>query len=177
MVDTIEETDDEENVEEKGISSSSIDDFFPLFGVTLGKTTWKDAEELGAEVEIYEKGPSRYTRIKKVAFWDHEGKGVFTDLYWAHHNADFPSLWKSKGFSWDLSYEDWIDLFEKLGYCITIKKDPYQKVWQGRTVLSAEFKALSPDEMLEFRLDFDFGKDGYYTSSPKTLYSIDMNYY
>lgn len=175
----IEEPDEEYDVNEEELvgSLSAVEDFFPIFGVTLGKTTWKDAENMGAKVVIYEKGPSRLTRINNVAFWDHKGKGVFTDLHWVYHNADFPSLWKEKSFSWDLSYEDWIDLFEKLRYSITIKKEPYQKVWQGHTVLSAEFKALSPDDILEFRLDFDFGKDGYYTSSPKTLYSIDVNYY
>ncbi len=172
------DNDVKDNVEiDPVVGSSAINDFFPLFGVTLGKTTWKDAENLGAEVEIFEKGPARTTEIEKVDFWDHDGVGIFTSLYWTiHYDTDFPPLWKEKGFSWSHSYDEWIDLFEKLGYSITIIKEPILKVWKGRTVFCAEFEALSSDDLLEFRLDFDFGEDGYYTSSPKTLYSISVDY-
>lgn len=168
--------DDYEDVEPMISSSSAIDDFFPLFGVTLGKTTWKDAEDMGCKVEIHEKGPARNTNVNNVYFWDHEGKGVFTSLYWTKHHNDFSSSWKSKGFSWDNSYDEWTDAFEKLGYSITIIDEPCQKLWQGRTVFSAEFKAVSPDRTLLFNMDFDFGKNGYFTSSPKTLYSISVDY-
>ena len=50
------------------------------------------------------------------------------------------------------------------------------KKYSGRYVLCAEFEALSPDETLNFDLDFDFGEDGFYTSSPNTLYSITVEY-
>lgn len=158
------------------VLSPAINDFFPLFGVTLGKTTWKDAEILGSEVKIYKKGPGRKTRIKDVAFWDHDGEGKFTSLYWTRDESDFPSLWKSRGFDWNLSYDAWMEAFRKLGYIITVKSEPIHEKWQGRTVLSAEFETLSPDGTLSFDMNFDFGKDGYYTSSPKTLYSITVDF-
>lgn len=164
---------DVEPIEE---SKSSIDDFFPLFGFTLGKTTWKDAEDLGCQVDISKKGPSRNTMVNTILFWDHEGKGVFTHLIWSKFMADFPVRWKSQGFSWDNSYDEWLDVFRNKGYKIIVEKRPTQVKWNGRVVLSAEFKTLSPDGSLEFKLDFNDGKDGYYTSSPKTLFSIIVNY-
>jgi len=97
--------------------------------------------------------------------------GIFTSLYWSHsyNNTDFPPLWKSKGFSWDNSYDEWIDVFNKLGYNITVKQQPSQKDFCGRNTLSARFKALSSDGSLSFDLIFDYGDNGYLTSSPKTL--------
>lgn len=157
--------------------TSAYNDFFPLFGVTLGETTWKQVEDMGFKVKIWEKGPDRHVDIKGVAFWDNEGQGVFNSIYWLRHNNDFPPSWKTKGFSWDSSYEEWMEVFRNLGYKITEKKQPIQKKYSGRTTLSAKFEALSSDGMLSFDLDFDFGYDGYLTSSPKTLYSIFVYYY
>ena len=160
-------------------SSGSINQFFPLFGITIGKTTWKEAEDLGNEVKIWEKGPARHFRSHNVAFWDHKGEGVFKDVHWTYSNGKFPESWKQLGFSWDNSYNDWLTTFRRLGYTITIKEEPKTKTWQGRKTLSAEFKAVSPDGALEFRLDFDYGnknKEGYQVSSPNSLYSLDIKY-
>ena len=160
-----------------GTSDNSIEDFFPVFGITLGKTTWKQAEDLGNVVEIWKEGPSRYVDIEKVTFWDFDGIGKFTSMnLYAHDDEDFPLLWKSKGFSWDNSYDEWVDVFKKLGFDITIIEEPTLKDFSGRNTLSAEFYALSSDESLRFKMSFGYGEDGYQTSSPKTLDSIDLEY-
>ena len=178
IVDIVEESEEEENVEVIGGSSSAIEDFFPYYDFTLGKTTWEQAEELGHVVYKSDSGPGRYTIVNNAYFWDHKSKGVFTDLYWTRswRSNEMPSLWKSKGFSWDLSYDEWIEVFRKLGYTITIKEKPSQKKWQKRIVLSAEFEALSPDGTLSFYMNFDYGEDGSSTFSINTLYSITVNY-
>ena len=152
-------------------SSSAINDFFPLFGVTLGKTTWKQAREMGYKVIRTESDSSRTMNVEDVDFWDHDGVGIFTSVYWTRDESDFPSLWKSKGFDWNLSYDKWIGVFETLGYIITVTRKPSQ-----RNTLSAEFEALSPDKTLNFIMVFDYGEDGYYTTSPNTLYSITIDY-
>ena len=133
---------------------------------------------MGKKVEIYEDGPSRLMHINNLIFWDYEGMGVFTSLYWtkSHNNTDFPDLWKSKGFSWDNSYDEWMDVFKKLGFNVTVKQQPSQKDFSGRTTLSAIFEALSPDGELLFEMIFDCGDAGCYTSSPKTLYTIIVNF-
>ena len=158
------------------VTSSTIDDFFPLWGITLGKTTWKEAREMGYKVEKWEDGPARHTTVEGVAFWDHEGEKIFTSMYWVQDESDFPPAWKSKGFSWDLSYDEWLDVFKKLSYIIKVNKQPIQKKYKGRNTLSAEFEALSPDSTLLFYLDFNYGKEGCQTTSPNTLYSITVDY-
>ena len=158
------------------VPSSSIDEFFPLWGITLGETTWRQAKEIGYKVEKWEDGPARHTTVEKVAFWDHEGEGKFTSMYWVQDESDFPPSWKSKGFSWNLSFDEWWDVFKKLGYSIKVKKQPVRIKKSRRDTLCAEFEALSPDSSFLFDLDFNYGEDGYYTSSPNTLYSINVDY-
>ena len=156
--------------------SSAVDDFFPLFGITLGKTTWKDAKDMGHKVERFDDGQSRNVNVEDVDFWDHDGVGIFTSLYWTSDESDFPSSWKSKGFDWILSYEAWVSVFKKMGYNITVTRQPVQKVLSRRNTLSAEFEALSPDGTLNFSMDFNSGENGCYTTSPRTLYSITIDY-
>ena len=157
-------------------SPAAFNDFFPLFGITLGKTTWKQAKELGYKVEKWENGPARHTTVENVAFWDHEGEGIFTSMYWVRDESDFPRLWKTKGFSWYHSYNKWWDVFKKLGYKLTVTKQPEHNKYSRHLTLNAEFEALSPDGSLLFDLYFDYGKDGYQTTSPNTLYSITVEY-
>lgn len=161
-----------------GSSPSSINDFFPIWGVTLGKTTWKQAEDVGNVVNIWKDGPDRYMDIGtgKITFWDHKGEGKFTEIYWTHTNGDFPSSWKSKGFSWDNSYNTWLSTFRSLGFTIKVTKEPKTRYYDDRNTLSADVQALSEDGLLRFDLDFDYGSNGHYTSSPKTLYSITVRY-
>ena len=157
-------------------SSSALNDFFPIWGVTLGQTTWKQAKDLGYSVRMYEKGPDRVMDVNGISFWDHDGVGKFTSIYWLHYENDFPSSWKSKGFAWDKSYNSWLDVFRRLGFNITITKEPGIKKWKDRNTLSASFKALSPDGVLEFELNFSYGENGCEVYSPKTLYSVRVRY-
>jgi len=158
------------------VFSSAIDNFFPLFGITLGKTTWKDAKDMGIKVKKFENDQSRNINVEDVDFWDHDGVGIFTSVYWTNDESDFPASWKLKGFDWNLSYDKWIEVFEKLGYDISVTRQPSQSIYSRRNTLNAEFEALSPDKTLRFTMDFNYGENGYYTLSPKTLYSITVNY-
>ena len=159
------------------IDSSAINDFFPIFGFTLGKTTWKEAESMGYEIKEGDEYPERYIDdVEDVQFVDFKGEGVFTTLIWGKYDGVFPPLWKSKGFSWELSYDEWMTIFKSLGYIITVTEEPCQREVNGRIMLKAKFKALSPDGTLRFELWFDYGNDGYYTSSSKTLDTIIVTY-
>lgn len=157
---------------------SSIGDFFPVLGVTLGKTTWKQVEDMGYIVEKWKKGPDRTTNIEKVDFWDHEGTGIFTSLYWVHHwqYTDFPQTWKAKGFSWENSFDDWMKAFENMNFHITIISQPTKTKQSGHYMFSARFDATSPNNALTFNLNFLYGKSGFFTSSPGTLYSLTLTY-
>lgn len=157
-------------------ASSSIGQFFPLWGITLGQTTWKQAENLGHKVEIWKEGPDRTMDVNSVGFWDHDGVGRFTSLYWVYYHSDFPSSWRSKGFSWENSYDTWLKVFKNLGFEVNVLRGPVTKEYSGRQTLSADVEAISADGLLEFDLDFDYGEDGCYTTSPKTLFSIRIRY-
>jgi len=157
-------------------SLTSISEFFPLWGITIGKTTWEQAEEKGYKVEVWEKGPWRVMSVGVFDFWDHKGNGVFSSACLSQSSYYFPPKWKSKGFSWNHSYDDWMKVFKELGYDITVKNHPSIKEFSGRNTLSASFDALSPDGLLLFTLTFDYGENGYLTSSPKTLHFINVTY-
>ena len=157
-------------------SLTSISEFFPLWGITIGRTTWAQAKEKGYKVEIWEKGPGRVMSIGCFDFWDHKGSGVFTSASLLYSSSYFPPKWKSKGLSWNRSYDGWIKVFKNLRYEITVKDQPSIKEFQGRKTLSASFEALSPDSLLLFTLNFDHGENGYLTSSPKTLFFINVAY-
>ena len=155
---------------------SIINEFFPVNGVTLGKTTWKEVEKMGSIVEILEKGPGRRANVEGVPFGDNDGTGVFTTAFWSRFGNDFPLSWRLKRFSFDLSYDEWMEVFKTLGFSITVTKQPCQKEFLGQDTLSARFEALSSDGLLLFEMHFDYGKDGYYTSSPKTLFCVFVTY-
>ena len=167
---------DYEDVEPMVGSSSTVDDFFPLFGVTLGMTTWQQAKDMGHIVKKCKPESSRTMTVEDIDFWDHEGEGVFTSLYWTRDETDFPSSWKTKDFDWDNSFDEWMDVFKKLGYKISLTKQPVRTEHSGIISLYAEFEALSPDGKLLFDMDFNYGRSGYFASSPKTLYSITVDY-
>lgn len=153
-----------------------FDDFFPLFGVTLGKTTWQQAENSGIKVVVWDKGPSKYMDVNDVAFWDFEGCGIFTSLYWTKNDFDFPDSWKLLGFSWENSYNTWLSAFRRLGFTVSVTKEPVTKYHDNRTTLNAAVEAFSKDGLLKFDLDFGYGEDGDNTSSPKSLYSLNIVY-
>ena len=153
---------------------SSVNDFFPLFGVTLGKTTWEQAEDMGGEIK--DDGQSKYVWIGRVKFSDNEKEGIFTSFYWCYHYVDFPLSWKSKGFSWDNSYDEWIEVFKKMGFNITVTQLPSRSLNSGNETFSAKFEALSSDGVLLFKMNFDNGENTYSTSCSKTLDTVSVIY-
>ena len=44
-------------------SPSTFNDFFPIWGITLGKTTWKQAEDMGYVVKMHKEGPGSFTAL------------------------------------------------------------------------------------------------------------------
>ena len=159
-----------------------IDEFFPLFGVTLGKTTCKEAEEMGYPLIKWPNG-KQYVSIGDLSFDDSERKGIFTTLCMNKRCDPLPLKWKSKGFSWDNSYDEWVDVFKTLGYEINVTCQPYQEFVDLDTgeildssVLYAKFEALSPDGILLFKMDFNNGEDGDKTYSPRTLDRLVLEY-
>lgn len=169
--------DDYEEFETAIAPTASNNELFPLFGVTLGETTCEEARELGGEDKVDEDTGEIYCDIENVQFF-YDNFNILTSIYyWTKNDRDFPNLWKSKGLSWENSYDEWLDVFKCLGYKIEKEDEPEPKMFDGRITLSGRFEALSPDGTLTFCLSFDYGEKGYYTSSPSTLYSISVHYH
>ena len=170
-----------ENFSNKAIETKTtlpeddVSKFFPLFGITLGKTTWSDVERLGYKIEIHQKNADRKkcsVRINNVDFWDHESDGVFSSVFWLPSNCDFPEQWSLMGFSWANSYDDWLKVFMRLGFMIKIIEAPQLE----NNSLKAMFEALSSDGKLLFVLDFCHGDFGGETFSPNSIFSIEVIY-
>lgn len=167
--------DDLEVIDVPKVGISAIDELFPIFGITPGKTTVEQAEKLGGEYKIDEDTGDLILEFEKIQFYTY-GDGILTDFYWKKNDHDFPKSWKFKGFSWDNSYDEWINVFNRQGYKIEIEHKPEQEMYDGRFSLSGYFSARSQDNSLSFCLDFKYGEKGCYTSSPSTLYSISVYY-
>ncbi len=150
--------------------NTSINQFFPIWGITLGETKWKEAEEMGYKVIIDK--DDKYITIHGVYFWAFHGRSWFNHIYWGRNSIDFPYKWR--GFSWENSYMEWINVFEKMGYKLIKKTRPKTVMFEGRKTLSAEFNAMSPDGLLEFNLIFKEGRDGDHISSRNTLHSMHI---
>lgn len=164
--DSYEEVENEVEVEVEERISASVD-LFPIFGVTLGKTTCDQAEKLGGEYIVDEDTGAIYMVIENVQF--EYTNNILDWLYWNEDYRDFPDSWKSMGFSWENSYDEWLSVFSHLGYRIEIDTKPSQEKYNGKTFLNASFTAVSSNGNFSFYLSFGNEGKGYQTSSPNTL--------
>jgi hypothetical protein len=158
------------------------DSFFPIYGITLGKTTIKEIAHLGYKCKRFELDGedmrSGYCDAETLTFWDHDDDRIVESIYITNYSK-MPDKWiQNFGFNWRLSYNEWIKLFKKLGFTIDTTKPPVTEVYSERNTLSADFIATSQKYNLSFDLDFDYGNDdddGYTVNSPFSLYKITVD--
>ena len=161
----------------------SLNDFFPVCGVTLNKTTVQDVERQSyryAEIEYDDSGlviawsnNSEYggsgSQIRKE-----KNSNFFTHIYMSGADVMFPE-WSKLGFDWSLSYDDWISLFKRMGFTIIQTEEPQIKSWEhGPDYFYTNVVAISKDYSLKFELKFSYGRDGNTLYSRSTLYSIGV---
>ncbi len=159
----------------------SLNDFFPVCGITLNKSTVKDAERQSyryAEIKYFDggcviayskKGEYHGAQIRKEA-----NSNLFTNIYITSSHIMFPE-WSRLGFDFKLSYNDWISLFKKMGFTIIQTEEPQIKSWEhGPDYFYTKVVAISKDYSLKFELEFSFGSDGNTRYSRSTLYSISV---
>lgn len=162
----------------QGGGSSVMDKFFPVYGVTIGKTTVNDLKARGFTIKTIDSGAHNCS-VKDFTFWDHDKDDVFEWLYITDSDV-LPDEWEQNlGVSWNMSYNQIISKFKALGFTISIDKAPVVKKFNGRNTLSADITAASNDGRLEIDFDFDYGNDngeGYSTDSKNSLYSMTFRY-
>jgi hypothetical protein len=148
-------------------------DLFPLYGVTLGKTTIEDLARLGEKTTSIDKNtgaPYRYYVICGTNFWYNEA-GIAEHIYTARGIYPIPEQWQALGFDWNISYSQWLTLLKRLRYLITVEQPPQIVEYRGHDSFSARILATKQPIMLT--LDFNYN-EGTTTGSNKTLYSINV---
>jgi hypothetical protein len=166
---------------EESITSSSVAKrkgeqkciFFPLYGVMLGETKVSELAKLGNRAKDYDSDKKlyKYYTVKDMRFWF---TGDIADYMYITYTDPIPQQWRSCGFDWNLSYSKWLTLLEKLGFFISVAKNPVKEWYNGKRSLSAEIlatKRINPYTSIIFELDFSYSQ---ITSldAQGTLYSI-----
>ncbi len=147
--------------------------FFPLYGVMLGETTVDQLSKLGTRALDYDSDKQlyKYYNVKDMRFWF---SGNFADHMYITYTDPIPRQWLNCGFDWSLSYNNWIVLFEKLGFFISVVIAPKVEWYNGKRSLSAEFlatKKLNAKITICFEMDFSYSQRKS-LDSEGTLYSI-----
>ena len=180
------------NDEEEEDGSDDYEDelhkFFPVAGITLGETTVEEAEEQdylydridysdsdGDDCTYYDEDGTTVVWYKGVQFREEDEDLCITNIYMTDSDPMFEE-WEDLGFDWEMSYNEWKNLFIGMGFEIQIIEEPHKEYWDKYDYwyLQAEFRAYSSDYSIQFKLRFLFGDKGYHQRSKKTLYSISV---
>lgn len=157
-------------------ATNLYDKMFPLFRITPLKTTLKEIEKMGYVVE-HKDNKSSVATVNGIYFWDFDGKNTIYHYYMTE-SAPMPDDWKDYlGFSWSLSYNQWVSLLKRLGCEIHINEKPERVSYDGSWTLKARFTATTPDNRMSLDFNFNYQKlstTGSMLDSASTLYSISI---
>lgn len=146
---------------------------FPVYNVTLGNTAVDEllvADETETEKDFEANGSLRLGSIK----FGYEER-ILTTLE-IMKNEPMPPNWKNAGFEWNLSYQAWISLLEKLGFSINRIQAPTLQMKEGHPVLESKFEAFYPTKYPTV-FSFSFMENqGTGVASENVLYQISANY-
>lgn len=154
-------------------TSSLINRFFPIYGITLGKTTTSQAQSMGYKIDKSDSG-HKNSDVRDITFWDFNDDNIF-DYVSIDKYDNIPESIKNLGINWNMTYNQMLSKFKNLGFNVTITEAPTTKEYSGRKTLYAEFKALSPDNKLKVDVKFRYGNakgEGYSTNSSNTFYEM-----
>lgn len=161
---------------QSGEISEAYSDLFPLWGVTLGETKVDQLARLGKRAGAINKNtgkPYDYYEINSINFW-YNGDGIAYSMYIARGIYQIPAQWNALGFSWDISYNQWMNLLNRLGYRVVTEQPPQIVEYNGHNSLSAKITATKQARIpIEIRLDFNYNR-GTTTDSQSTVYSISV---
>jgi len=95
-------------------------DLFPLFGVTLGKTTVDEIARLGQRTPSIDEStgePYHCYRVLGCSFWYNEETSVVNSIY-IRRRESMPGKWAELGFSWEKSSSEWFETLRRLGFSV-----------------------------------------------------------
>ena len=166
----------------KGTANSELaheapsDILFPLYGITLGKTTVAEIQKIGQKnstiIDSTTGKPYYFFIVSGMDFWYDESSNIVDHMYITRHNTTMPQEWQKLGFEWENSYTQWVGLLERLGYLIKVIDQPKNVEYKGHPSFSAKIEAY-PREMTAARIELHFNySEGTTVDSKNTLYSI-----
>jgi hypothetical protein len=148
---------------------------FPLFGISLGRSTVEDIEKLKYKCTRIESG-SRYCDVEDLDFWDHDHDRIVESVYLVSSDH-LPDKWQNEfGFSFDKSYDEWMEALADDKFHVVIVVAPHVV----EDALVAAVDIYSEMDSVKIRLEFAFGNsegEGYETSSPRSLYGITFDFW
>ncbi len=149
---------------------------FPLYGVTPGVTTVSELAKLGKHCTMRDDTGKlyKYYVVKGMNIWY---VNELSDHIYITYSSPLPDRWRNLGFSWKLSYNQWIELFRKLSWEVEIVREPRKvKHYSGKgNSFEAEITVIAPAAGIDYimRISFDYGnKTGMGDSG--TIYSIGI---
>jgi hypothetical protein len=144
-------------------SSSSQKELFPVYGITLGQTDEDSLKNMG-------KADDGHYVVHGQNFWVDDG--IFDHMYMTE--GQLPLKWRNLGLDWYLSYDQWLNLLNDLGFTVTIKEAPSLKMYRGRESFYAKVEAVKISKIpTKLVLDFKYSEETT-TSAEGTLYSIKI---
>ena len=141
---------------------------FPLFGVTLGRTTVEELARLATE-----QSPYGYCVVGGYRFW-HHGKEHAVHLVLSGQPMIFPERWKKLGFRCDISYLGWLALLRQRGYAIRVVVEPHFEIYQEKRCFAAKLQVDFTEHGVPLRLELEFRFGPGNESSAGTLYELDV---
>jgi len=162
-----------------GTSTNIFDRIFPVYGITLGKTTISQAQAMGYTIESSDSG-YKTAKAYDVTFWDFNKDNIF-DYVTFYEYKQVPESIRNLGLNWNMSYNQMLAKFKELGFAVKVTEQPTTEKWENRKTLKAKFEAISQDKKFKVIVAFAYGNEngeGYSVSSPNSFRSMtfDVDY-
>lgn len=147
---------------------------FPVEGVTLGETGSKYLSLAGNKCDVDDDNSTGCYELNGIYFYCDEND-VSDKLYISTLRLNgMPEDWKKLGFDWDLSYNEWVNLFKQKGYASLATEKPQVVTGSGAKYLQAELTTVvkTADGYARLTLKFGAGYGKTTVSDKGTLFSI-----
>lgn len=142
-------------------------ELFPIYGVTLGKTTVPELQKLGSKDEHFD-----LYKIHGFNFWYENNVANKMDL--VQFDGKLPEIWTSLGFDWGLSFNKLTELLKRLRYSVNVTKSPMIKQYSGYASFFADIEATKFSGIpTKIQFGFRYGK-GTTADSLGTLYKMTV---
>ncbi len=147
----------------------TIDNLFPIKGLTLGVSTLSDAKNMGFEVREDFVVDSGFSAEKYS-----DNPDVLSFFLVDVDTDDWPAHWNKIGLKNNLSFDDLLDLCEKMGMRIDINVKAYYNLHNTGGGYYSIFIAYSPDNSFSMQFEFVSENEANATSKPNSLITVSI---